>query len=120
MTSKRLYWNTEVGGLICESHLPSRGALEVDPDEIEEGDECWVCRRYKEKVEWRKTHSYPDEVCIEVWGQPGDIHLTNTNRRAFLEEMGNLWDSYIIDCEQDDGYEPGPVKLKMSIEPEAK
>jgi hypothetical protein len=114
----KLFWCADWQTWACEEHLPSRGGEEVD--ELRDGEEeCGFCQIKEKRKQYLATHSYVDEVCIEVWGDK-DIHLVDTNRREFLDAMGKLWDSHQIDCSKDDGYEPGPIKLMLSIEPEAK
>ena len=64
--------------------------------------------------------SYVDEVRIEVWGGQPEIRLQNTTKEEFLATLSDLWDTYQISDAEAGGYEPGPVMLRISIEPEAK
>ena len=67
----------------------------------------------------RTKASYVDEVRMEVWGD-SDIRLEDTNKEEFLAMMSELWDKHQIEDAEAKGYEPGPIMLRMSIEPEAK
>lgn len=113
-----IYWSERYQEHRCREHLPAAGGLLIDNPQDDEY--CHACYRLEKKKEWQETHSYPDEVTVEVWGGEPTIHLTNTSRYEFLEAMEKLWNSYVIDCKVDDGVEPGPVILRMSIEPEGK